>query len=177
LRTADDRLKRRFAEKLHCLVVNVDSDADASESAAPDSPAVQAVVNLVARHGKWQKEQNGDLRLEDGTLVTAPVCWSAPDPGVPGIPTKQTLERLVCSAILAVYPDRGPAVQNWLDSRPAAPLAGPKEYAWSYMAGWYAEFGSDSFFREIWRDEGVAQQLESRLKACGAWRIGEMLAE
>ena len=173
LRYADDRLKRRVIEKLHCLVVNVDSDAEASESAARDMPTVRAVENLLTRHGRYEKEQQGDFRLEDGTLVAAPVCWSAGDPAVPGIPTKQTLERLVCAAILAVYPDRGPAVQNWLDSRPAAPLAGPKEHAWSYMAGWYAEFGSDSFFREIWRDEGVATQLESRLKACGAWRIGE----
>ena len=133
--------------------------------------------NLLARHGNYEKEPHGDFRLEDGTLVTAPICWSASDKGLPGLPTKQTLERLVCAAILAVYPDRGPAVHKWLDSRPAAPPAGPKEHAWSYMAGWYAEFGSDAFFREIWHDEGVATQLESRLRACGAWRIGEMLAE
>ena len=177
LRTAGDRLKRRSVEKLHFVVVNIDSDAEAGESAAVDIPTVVGVENMVARHGTYQREPHGDFRLEDGTIVTAPVCWSASDAGIPGIPTKQTLERLVCSAILAAYPDRGPVVQNWLDSRPAAPLAGPKEYAWSYMAGWYAEFGSDSFFREVWRDEGVAQQLESRLKACGAWRIGELLAE
>ncbi len=174
---ADSRLKDRVDRKLHCLVVNVDSDANAGDSSEVDIPTAQAVANVVARHGEHQKEPNGDFRLEDGTLVTAPVCWSASDVGLPGLPTEQTLERLVCAAIRAVYPDRGPAVQKWLDSRPAAPPAGPKEHAWSYMAGWYAEFGSDSFFREVWRDEGVAQQLESRLKACGAWRIGEMLAE
>ncbi len=177
LRYANDRLKRRRVEKLHCLVVNVDPDVEVGHSAAVDTATVQAVSNLVARHGEHSKEQNGDFRLADGTLVTAPICWSASDVGHPGIPTRQTLERLVCAAIVAVYPDRGPAVHKWLESRPVAPPAGPKEHAWSYMAGWYAEFGSDSFFREIWRDEGVAQQLESRLKDCGAWRIGELLAE
>ena len=68
-------------------------------------------------------------------------------------------------------------MQGWLDSRPSAPDAGPKEFAWSYMAGWNAEHGCEAFYRLLWEDAEVAGQLESRLREAGAWRLAEALAE
>jgi hypothetical protein len=97
------------------------------------------------------------------------------DPPSAGLPAQQSLERLVCAALVAAYPPRGPAVTNWLDSRPAAPVAGPKEFAWSHMAGWYAEYGSDAFFRKLWLDAPAVTELQTRLTACGAWRVAEAL--
>jgi len=86
------------------------------------------------------------------------------------------LERLVCAAVVAAYPLRADAVQTWLASRPAPPAPTPKEYAWSYMAGWYAEYGCDAFYSNIWRDAAVTSALEDRLRQSGAWRIAEVLA-
>ena len=97
------------------------------------------------------------------------------DPPSAGLPAQQSLERLVCAALVAAYPPRGPAVTNLLDSRPAAPVAGPKEFAWSHMAGWYAEYGSDAFFRKLWLDAPAVTELQTRLTACGAWRVAEAL--
>jgi hypothetical protein len=45
------------------------------------------------------------------------------------------------------------------------------------MAGWYAEHGCEAFYRLLWGDAAIAGELQSRLQACGAWRVGEALAE
>jgi hypothetical protein len=109
------------------------------------------------------------------------VRWEAGDGNCPGLPEQQTLERVVCAALVAAFPDRGLAVQKWLDSRTQGPTAGPKEFAWSHMAGWYAEHGCENFFRYLWTaetgDGHAREELENRLRACGAWRVAETLAE
>jgi len=68
-------------------------------------------------------------------------------------------------------------VKRWLDSRPDGPVAGPKEFGWSYMAGWYAEFGCEGFYRNLWLDGRVVTELKSRLAECRAWRVAEALAD
>lgn len=92
-------------------------------------------------------------------------------------PVQQTLERLVCAAVTAAHPDRGPAVQAWLDSRPDASEAGPKEFGWSHMAGWYADAACEGFYRILWSDRQVVAELRSRLEHSGGWQIAEVLAE
>jgi hypothetical protein len=178
LRAAESRLKDRIDKQLRHLVLCFDSDADASATATGDQGGIlPAMKALVARHDKCQANRNGDYIFEDSTVVTAPVCWTVDDPRTDGLPAQQTLERLVCAALVAVYPDRGPVIQRWLDSRPKAPIAGPKEFAWSHMAGWYAKFGCETFYRQVWDDNKAADELRHRLDRCGAWRIGELLAK
>ena len=98
-----------------------------------------------------------------------------------GLPSKQTLERLVCHAIAEARPDRAKTVADWLASRHDKPThtdrQESKEHVYSYLAGWYASGGCDYFFRHIWeqlktrehliqemRDTGVLQTLESMAK-------------
>ena len=98
-----------------------------------------------------------------------------------GLPSKQTLERLVCHAIAKAHPDRTKTVADWLASRKYKPVhtdrQESKEHAYSYLAGWYASDGCDYFFRHIWeqaqprehlvhemRDTGILQTLESMAK-------------
>lgn len=99
----------------------------------------------------------------------------------PGLPSKQTLERLVCLAIAKGHPDRPSTVTDWLGSRKDKPThtdrQESKEHAYSYLAGWYASDGCDYFFRHIWeqaqprehlvqemRDTGILQTIESMAK-------------
>lgn len=50
------------------------------------------------------------------------------------------------------------------------------EEALGRAAKWYAEFGADDFFRAVWRDEQVAEQLRERLEKTGAWQTVARLA-
>ncbi len=119
---------------------------------------------------------DGEIEVDSGATKVALVQWEASDPPRPGLPDQQTLERLVCAAVIAAYPPRANAVQNWLASRPQPPAANPKEHAWSHMAGWYAEQGCEAFYVNIWQDPAIANQLELRLRASGAWQIAATIA-
>ena len=175
-RMAESRLNDRRDKALAHLVLNVDSDQIAAWLDDPARTTVEPtdVGRVVETFGTVEENGNGDLVLDGGTIVSA-VCWEAGDPPTAGLPAQQCLERLVCAALVAAYPRRGPAVTNWLDSRPDAPVAGPKEFAWSHMAGWYAEYGSETFFRKLWLDASAVAELQPRLTACGAWRVAETL--
>jgi hypothetical protein len=56
------------------------------------------------------------------------------------------------------------------------PSADPKEHAWSYMAGWYADHGCEACYSNLWNDPRVVGELESRLRASGAWQMAESMA-
>ena len=86
------------------------------------------------------------------------------------------LERLACAALAAAYPARAAPVHNWLNARPAPPGVDPKEHAWSYMAGWYAEHGCEAFYSNLWNDPRVVAELDTRLRSSGAWQIAATLA-
>ena len=182
IRAAKLQLERCKVDRLFRLVLCVDSDAD-MDGEGPQSPGLsrQAVQSLLDKFGQPKENEHGEFVLDihdDGPTVVSVVEWAASDTRSPGLPNRQTLERLVCAALVAAYPDRGPAVQQWLDSRPNdAPRSGAKEFAWSHMAGWFAERGCDAFYSKLWKDDRVARELKSRLVGCGAWRIAEALAE
>ena len=90
-------------------------------------------------------------------------------------PRKQTLERLICAAIHAAHPKRGAGVQEWLDAPPRLETPVSKNFSYSYLAKWYAKHGADDFFRQVWRDGTVAQELRRRLEATEAWKTVESL--
>jgi hypothetical protein len=173
------RLKESEIKRLQRLVVNVDSDAQADGSpAVGPTLTVQQLETLVRKFdGGAKANADGDIEIYGGETKISLVRWHLPDPPTAGIPHQQTLERLICAALMAVYPNRGPVVQKWLDSRPDPPPRDSKEYAWSYLAGWHADAGSyDAFCAMIWNNPLVVEQLRPRLEASGAWRVAQALA-
>jgi len=178
LPAAGSRLKDRQGKPLTRLVISTDSDVVAAPAADTGAvPGYQAVEELLKEFGSPPKNEHGEFVLDDGATIISVVQWQAEDAPAPGLPEKQTLERLACAALVAAFPERGQAVRHWLDSRPGALAAGPKEHSWSHMAGWYAEFGCDAFYRKLWLEDRVAEQLRLRLTNSGAWRVAEALAE
>jgi hypothetical protein len=173
------RLKESEIKRLARLVVNVDSDQSADGSPSVEHElTLHKLEALVSEFDAAARiNADGDIEISGGETKISLVPWRTPDPATSGIPHQHTLERLICAALMAVYPNRGPAVQAWLDSRPEAPPAGPKEYAWSYLAGWHADAGSyEGFCSMIWKNELVVEQLRPRLEASGAWRVAQALA-
>lgn len=170
--------RREVSPPLERLVFNVDADVPVDGAETATGIRQQDVLALARECDQQAKiDANGDIELDGGTTRVSLVRWGADDEAGDGLPNKQTLERLVCAAIVAAYPDRAGAVQTWLKARPSPPKANVKEYAWSYMAGWYAEHGCQSFYSNLWTDAAIAAELQSRLEAAGAWRVGEALAE
>jgi hypothetical protein len=178
-REARQRLAQRTMQpQLSRLVVSVDPDVDAQEATAATGLRLQDLTALARDFDPQASETpDGDVSLDGGATLVSLVRWEAEDQDAAGVPTRQTLERLVCGSLVATYPDRGPAVRQWLKSRPNPPPTNPKEFAWSHMAGWYAEQGCEAFYRVVWSDEAVADELRTRLRQCGAWRVAEAVAE
>lgn len=148
------------------LVLNLDSDAeDSSDQRAHD--VIRGIVHEFG--GEMGEARHGPFMV--GHTQVFSLVWMCPNAeGTPGVPHKQMLERLVAASIQAAHPDRGPAVQRWLDAEPRAEVS-PKSFTYSYLAKWYAESGADDFFRAIWRDQAIAAQLRERLEATGAWGV------
>ncbi len=178
---AKSRLRDREDRELDRLVFSVDADTyTGTGNCSGVRLNDQAVEGLVREFGEATQNEHGDRVLGDTKTTISVVRWQTDETNSPGLPDKQTLERVVCAALAETFADRPAAVQGWLDSRPDGPdtpAAGPKEFAWSYMAGWYAELGCDAFYRTIWENESVAAALKSRLESAGAWRVAQALAE
>lgn len=180
LPTLDRFLTERGTKPFARLVVNVDPDTDvANASNVTTGLRVQDVLRRV-QQPKFdplaQLDSNGEIVIDQGSSRVALVRWEVADAPGEGLPDQQTLERLVCAAMVAAYPQRGPHVQKWLDARPDLPPFSVKEFAWSHMAGWYAEHGCDDFYRCLWDDTAISVELKARLQASGAWQIAEALA-
>lgn len=175
LEAARTRLKQRVKERLTRLVVNVDDDSDIAGSPAQKTgPQTADIMTLACGFDPHAVEDaNGDILLDGGTTQISLIRWGTDDAPTPGVPDKQTLERLVCASIVAAYPERGENVQTWLDTRHEPPEFSIKEYSWSLMAGWRADGGCDDFLRSLWDDDAIAAELKTRLEVSGAWRIVE----
>lgn len=173
------RIRQGASEpRLARLVFSVDPDVDSEDTSARTGFRQRDLHALVEEiDPEVVQTESGDLAMFNVAIVVSLIRWEAEREMVANLPTQQTLERLVCAALVAAYPDRGPAVKKWLDSRPDGPPPGPKEFAWSHMAGWYADAGCEGFYRAIWGRDQVVGELKSRLSLCGAWRVGEALAE
>lgn len=165
LATAKEFLKGRATHPIGRMILNLDADRHAGSEDGPD--ALAAVHEFVRRQdGRVNDDGTGVI---DGVLVV-PVIWGCEDRSdTPGVPNKQTLERLICAAIAAIHPDRPPAVERWLMDPPTSEPITHKHYSLSYLAKWYAEHGADDFFRALWRDPRVAEAIERRLAVGGAW--------
>ncbi len=171
-----ERLQDSKTQLRDRIIVNVDSPQVAADGMA--NPPIQA-TNIVdiARRIFSDAAPSGDDRVtcNTGQIAITVVRWSATECAAEGVPLAQTLERLVSCAIVAAYPDRGPAVQRWLDGRPGGSSSEAKSHMWSYMAGWYAEHGCTDFLERIWDDPRIVNHLETHLRASGAWSAVEAL--
>jgi len=155
----DQFLNEHTTHPIARLLVNLDAD----DTLSARSTSARDIIAHLAR-----------VHTNLGVSII-PIIWECADPPAPGIPEKQTLERLVVAAIVAAYPQRGASVAAWLA---AAPTGGTshKNHALSYLAKWYAENGPDDFYKELWRDPSTAPELERRLRQSGAWAEVEALA-
>lgn len=171
------RLQQRVRKALARLVINVDPDVSvATAGSGATGLKVQDVLHLARQFDPAAAANaDGEIEIDGGATKISLVRWEANDPSTPGVPDQQTLERLVCSALIAAYPDRAKPVRDWLNSRPTAPAAGPKEHAWSYMAGWHAENGCENFYNQMWQDPRVVHELKTRLSQGTAWHIVQLL--
>ena len=113
--------QERTARRVRRLVLSIDSDALASESDAGDPLSLFLCQWLQGFDGDAKVVADGDVSLFGGATTVLLVRWKADDQAEAGLPEKQTLERLVCAAIVAAYPERAEPVQRWLISRPKAP--------------------------------------------------------
>lgn len=175
---ARDRLIQRTRKRLVRLVLNVDADTTASGAVSATGLRLQDIETFMRNQVDPGAIRNaaGQIEIDGGNTLVCLVRWEVIDPPTSGLPDQQTLERLVSAALAAAYPARAAAVQNWLDARPIPPGTDPKELAWSYMAGWYAEHGCEAFYSNLWNDPLVAAQMKARLQSSGAWQIADTLA-
>jgi hypothetical protein len=174
---AERRLAQRASRAITRLVLNIDADTQADGTATSTGLRQQDMLQFITStiDPAALLNADGEIEIDRGATMIALVRWETTDTHGPSPPPQQTLERLVTAALIAAYPTRAKAVQDWLASRPSPPSANPKEHAWSHMAGWYAEHGCDAFYSNLWNDPAVVHQLESRLKAAGAWQIASAL--
>jgi len=157
--------------KVHALL-NRDADKDAPTTMSPRDWHIGVLSYAHSKEYKATAHIDDILIGDEGDGdILSFVTWQCIDPASEMLPPKQTLERLVCASLAAAYPERVGPVRAWLASRPAQPSPGPKQFAWSYMAGWYADHGCEDFFRQLWRDPKVKAELEKRLTEIGAWQL------
>ena len=168
------RLRQLDIDPLDHLLINLDPDSEDYS----DKPCRDMVKGLLNDSSRKYKEKNGHFLLENrGDMTTISlVVWGTRASGGRYLPGQQTLERLVCSAVLTNYPERGPAVGQFLKAEPHGGKVGPKQFAWSYMAKWAGDRGCEDFFNSVWEDPKLAHTLENLLKETGAWQsVAEIL--
>jgi hypothetical protein len=150
------------------VILNLDAD----EEAEPSSSAEDQIRGIAEALGGIRREQ-GAYEIRGSLLY--PVIWRCEDgEPTPGLPEKQTLERLAASAIRAAEPLRGEGVQTWLDGEPVG-LALPRSYSYSYFAKWYSNHGEGHFYECLWQDEVVVRELQRQLEPTGAWQYVDEL--
>ena len=170
------RLSRRDTEKVSIIVACSDLDSDCQ--AAPEANDT-ALYDMVREFDSQAKVLSPvEVRLDGNSVQAFLLRWQTPDEPKPGLPNKQTLERLVSASLAAAYPNRAEPVQVWLDGRPDPPPTCAKEHTWSYIAGWYADCGGyEAFFDRLWGDGKVVPELMGRLDKTGVLRVARLIAE
>ncbi len=171
---ANEYLKDHKTRPINRMILNLDSDA---QSGSHDT--ARDVIRGIAAHFGSEAEEPGTAAFDLGGIRTSAVIWECTDEDpIPGVPRKQTLERLVAASIRAAYPGRGSSVEQWLAAEPKGEAVTHKSYGYSYLAKWYYEHGADDFFRALWRDEAVVEQLRQRIEPHGAWAmVQDLVAE
>jgi hypothetical protein len=181
MKTGRTRLESRGVQVVSRLVLSVDSDLPVDglgeAGAAPTGPDLLNWVKKTDPDATLPDREGDEVALADGTRVNLLRWRTADSDRRPGMPNKQTLERVLCEALARAYPGRVSAVDAWLENRPDPPAANPKEHAFSYLAGWWAETGSyESAILRWWEDPAVRVHLMAVLTDSGCWRTVQAIA-
>src|SRR5437762_627994 len=102
-------LSQRTTKQLPRLVINVDPDVSAGGiGSGATGLRHQDVVHFLRSGFDPASTVNaaGEIEVDGGSTKVSLVRWEVTDPPGPGLPDQQTLERLVCSALVAAYPSR-----------------------------------------------------------------------
>lgn len=167
-------LRDRPKYEVSQIVVNLDPDTISGDGQT--GLRVADVLREIRKIDSSAQEEDRRVRAFDGAVQIFLVRWEVTGDTPLGVPEKQTLERLVCSAVQRAYPERAEDVAKWLAERRNASTTKPKAFAWSFMAGWHADSGCTDFFKDIWRDPKITTELEIILRENGTWRVAESLA-
>lgn len=174
-----DRIQGKAGSGFRKLVVCLDADVPVPTDGSTGFTAQNLLREVQQLVATAKLNADGDVEIPGSGSASSTVSllrWEAKEDGAADVlPAKQTLERLVCAALVAVHPDRGQAVAAWLEGKPGTTPGRVKEFAWSHMAGWYADKGCAHFYRHVWQDAAIAEQLELRLRTAGAWEVIERL--
>lgn len=163
IRGFGDALRDAEAQEVAGLVLCLDEDEAPTTADAVDR-AARRIDTIAQKHG-YAKGDDGYRRAAGNSLRLLPIAWCCDDQAAATIPDRQNLERLLVAALCAAYPERGPLVTAWLDSRVGAPqdaASTSKAFSWSHMAGWFPSPGGQGFFKAVWDDPKVAAALEHR---------------
>jgi len=179
LEAARARLKNRGQKLLANLVINYDADefADRQNPTAGDAIHIRVFAMLREFDPAAAALDATRFQIDSGATEAHVAKWSATDGPGPGLPHQQSLERLICAAVLEAYPSRGIPVDAWLKSRPEPPAAHPKEHLFSFLAGWYADAGSyEGLIERLWADAVVSTAILRRLDASGVLAVAKRIA-
>ncbi|MBN2494859.1 MAG: hypothetical protein JXR96_09745 [Deltaproteobacteria bacterium] len=165
----------KHGKVIHDLVLSIDDDSRVMDSSSESAPGdwFEKFTHLQGL-AEGVEQSSTRKQLANGTTAHL-VTWKTDDADAPGIPRYQALERVVCAALAAVYPEEARSVAEFLENaghdRPSPNL---KSHAWSYMAHKWPEDGCERFFEHVWEDDRVAAELTRRLEE--AVRVAELLA-
>lgn len=176
LRSARIAWNERAAKPIERLIVCLDADSPAEsglqEGLASSRAAREQAIEI------WDparvERRSGSLFMD--RVPVSIVLWATNDPAAPELGEPQTLDRLVAAALCAAWPDRRASVARWIADPPAMAGAADKAAAWSHYAKWWTDHGPGDFFRAVWDEGTVARELETRLRAIGAWDVAEAIA-
>jgi hypothetical protein len=146
---------------LAAVVVNLDADNQPGEPSPVTASTLGAWLEQHG-HGPAEPLPHG-VRLADGVEVHLAI-WRSSAPPDAKLPSKQTLERMICAALLETRPTWVESSTGWLSQRPEPQGKLHKVHAAALFAGWYADDGWDYFFRGLWSDEVVASALRRQLQ-------------
>jgi hypothetical protein len=167
---AESHVRRLDVRPLEQLIINVDSDADAAD---PENRSVDDFLDGLAASLGFEKK---DLRRRWARKETPMlgIVWECPGTDQLTVPSKQTLERLVCAAIHRVAPDCTQSVRDWLDALPLT-CAGQssnrlhKRQLWTHYGKWFVDCGPEHLLARVWELPEIRDELASILKETGVW--------
>jgi len=180
METARNRIEQRKVNELHRLVICIDEDIPVEGfKRKQDESHIQDLLNWVKAIDHVAKIDGNDVLLGDTDSRVSLIRWrTADNTDKPGLPAKQTLERILCKALVQAFPDRAEPVEQWLAGRPDPPKENPKEHALSYLAGWFADAANyESAIRVWWEKDQIKDRLKTVLQETEIWSIMEEIAD
>ena len=175
------RLSQKAAKPIDKIVLNFDYDVFADGTKNPNAKdhiaSVEGMLNRMKIPFERPENEPSVFSIDGGSVKLNVIQWRSETPPSDILPNQQTLERVVCDAILKAHPERAQILSPWLAALPQASREEVKTFAWSHMSGWHASDGCEAFYSRLWEDSKVAEELKKLLEACGAWAVAEELAK